>query len=230
MAVANTQATYAAKDWMKLGNYFTAEAMTREFLDSFVCTDLIRAQLKQVDVASFANVVDPFTTKMLEEAGESRGLQEMIGYQMVNRGEGTKKLHLQFEKLAIKLQEVPLTNIDITIQRVAEEVKDDRLPERFALGLLIKAVLNDDQYAFDLIGGEVSSYTETGDTASVTLTIPNKPPVPVRFKRENGQWKIDAIGFNERLLERLKLTTIWKQHSESATTEPSTPSSAPPET
>ena len=123
-----------------------------------------------------------------------------------------------------------MTNIDITIQRVAEEVKDDRLAERFALGLLIKAVLNDDQYAFDLIGGEVSSYTETGDTASVTLTIPNKPPVPVRFKRENGQWKIDAIGFNERLLERLKLTTIWKQHSESATTEPSTPSSAPPET
>jgi hypothetical protein len=38
--------------------------------------------------------------------------------------------------------------------------------------------------------------------------------VPIRFKRENGQWKIDAIGSNERLLERLKQTHVWKQHAE----------------
>ena len=62
--------------------------------------------------------------------------------------------------------------------------------------------------------GEVSSYTEIGDTASATLTIPNKPPVPIRFKRENGQWKIDAISSNERLLESLKQTRIWNQHAE----------------
>jgi serine/threonine protein kinase len=67
---------------------------------------------------------------------------------------------------------------------------------------------------FAALHGEVSSYTETGGTASATLTIPNKPPVPVRFKCENGQWKIDAIGSNERLLERLKQTKIWKQHAE----------------
>ncbi len=38
--------------------------------------------------------------------------------------------------------------------------------------------------------------------------------MPIRFKRENGQWKIDAIGSNERLLERLKQTKIWKQHAQ----------------
>jgi hypothetical protein len=214
MAVANARATYAAKDWMKLADYFTAEAMTREFLDSLVCTDLIRSQLKQVDEASRENVVDPLITRMLQEAGESRGLQEMISYHMVNRGEGTKELHLQFDKLATALQEVPLSEVDLTIQRASEEAKNDRLQDRFILGLLIKAALNDQQYAFDLIHGEVSSYTETGDTASATLTIPNKPPVPIRFQRENGQWRIDAIGSNERLLERLKQTKIWKQHAE----------------
>ncbi len=230
MAVANARATYAAKDWMKLADYFTAEAMTREFLDSLVCRDLIRARLNEDGQASSENVINPLTTKMLEEAGESPGLQEMIGYNMMNGGQGTLGLHLQLEKLATELREVPSTDVDLTIQRAAEELKHDRLAERFALGLLMKAAVNDEQYAFELIHGDVSSYTETGDTASATLTIPNKPPVPIRFKRENGQWKIDAIGSNERLLERLKQTKIWKQHSESGTAEPTTPSSAPPET
>ena len=34
MAVANARATYAAKHWMKLEDYFTAEALTREFLNA----------------------------------------------------------------------------------------------------------------------------------------------------------------------------------------------------
>jgi len=214
MAVANARALYAAKNWMKLADYFTAEAMTREFLDSLVCTDLIRSQLTQVDEASRENVVDPLTTKMLQEAGESRGLEELIGYHMLNRGQGKIGLHLQFDKLAVALMDVPLSDVDLNIQKASEEVKNDRLEDRFVLGLLIKAALNDEQYAFDLIHGEVSSYTETGDKASATLTIPNKPPVPIRFKRENGQWKIDAIGSNERLLERLKQTHVSKQHAE----------------
>jgi hypothetical protein len=214
MAVANAQATYAAKDWMKLDNYFTAGAMTREFLDSLVIIDLIRAQLKRGNLESKTIFVDSLVQQLFEEAGESAGLREMIGLHMADQGQGFAGLHSQFEKVVTVLQEVPLTEVDITIQRDSEELKNDRLVDRFVLGLLLKAAMHDPEHAFDLIHGEVSSYSETGDTASATLTIPNKPPVPIRFKRENGQWKIDAIGSNERLLERLKQTKTWKQHAE----------------
>jgi hypothetical protein len=230
MAVTNARATYAAKDWMKLADYFTAEGMTRELLDSPVATEFVRPRLDASGVASEKSDVDSLKLKMLIEAGESPALGEMIQSHMANPSQGIEGLNEQFQKLTNALQEVPLNEMDLTIQKASEELKNDRLEERFVLGLLIKAVQHDEQYAFDLIGGEVSSYIETGDKASATLTIPNKPPVPIRFKRENGQWKIDAIGSNERLLERLKFTTIRKQHSESATTEPSTPSSLPPET
>ncbi len=214
MAVANTRATYQAKDWMKLDNYFTAGAMTREFLDSLVSMDLIRAQLKRGNLESKTIFVDSLVQQLFEEAGESAGLREMIGFHMADQGQGFSGLHSQFEKVITVLQKVPLTDVDITIQRTAEELKNDRLVDRFILGLLIKAAMHDPEHAFDLIHGEVSSYTETGDTASATLTIPNKPPVPIRFQRENGQWKIDAIGSNERLLERLKQTHVSKQHAE----------------
>jgi len=226
MAVTNARATYAAKDWMKLDNYFTAGAMTREFLDSLICMDLIRAQLKRGNLESKTIFVDSLVQQLFEEAGESVGLREMIGFHMADQGQGFSGLHSQFEKVITVLQKVPLTDVDITIQRDAEELKNDRLVDRFVLGLLIKAAMHDPEHGFDLIHGEVSSYTETGDAASATLTIPNKPPVPIRFKRENDHWKIDAIGSNERLLERLKQTKAWKQ-AESATLENTTPSSTP---
>jgi len=68
-----------------------------------------------------------------------------------------------------------------------------------------------DQNEFGLLRGELSAPVENGDTASATLainTIPDQSPVPIRFKREDGQWKIDAIGSNESLLQGLQPTKL----------------------
>ena len=120
---------------------------------------------------------------------------------------------IDFEKLFIELQGTPLSDVDAAVEQATHAMPKDILKNAFALLRLTLAATDDDEFEFELASGEVSSYTETGDTASATLTIPNKPPVPIRFKRENGQWKIDAIGSNERLLERLKQTKIWKLNS-----------------
>ncbi len=185
----------------------------------------------------------------MEEVARSPALSEMLGKAIVADTQGANGTELRLEDLIQQLQGASPDDVDAIIERATKGVPQETLRQVFAMWALSIAVIGEEVFEIELLNAEVSSYTEAGDTASATLTIPRRKlpvtflgkspielddtfwadgPIPIRFKRENGQWKIDAIGSNERLLERLKLTTIWKQHSESATTEPSTPSSTPP--
>jgi tRNA A-37 threonylcarbamoyl transferase component Bud32 len=200
MPVANARAVYAAKDWMKLADQFTGEAMIREFLNAKAFGEAMEIRIENDDSAT-----EEWVTKYSQQYGEavarSPELSEVSG-QVISTPE-IDVLHL-----------TAASDIDTALANGVKDMPGDACRKAFALWGLTSAVLDNDEFEFELEKGEVSSYTETGDTASATLTIPNKPPVPIRFKRVNGQWKIDAIGSNERLLERLKQTKIWKQHAE----------------
>lgn len=214
MAVANARATYAAKDWMKLDNYFTAGAMTREWV------------IAMADVERLSENVEVQSTdfqKRLSERFEAETLRTPETKEMVRIGSGEEAQSSDFNNthlrpLMSELAGVSATDVDGPIARVTKAIPLQTLKQHFGWSVLTKWIVTeqglDGPSDFAALHGEVSSYTETGDTASATLTIPNKPPVPIRFQRENGQWKIDAIGSNERLLERLKQTKIWKQHAE----------------
>ncbi len=213
MAVANARATYAAKNWMKLADYFTAEAMTREYLNANALGEVLEARFNDAGTAS-AGLANNYSQRMLEEVARSPELAEMLGKAIVGQAQELEDPEINFEKLIVELHAVQLGDVDTTIERAAKAMPQETLRNGFAMWALTTTIMTDEEFELEFLDGEVSSYTETGGTASATLTIPNKPPVPIRFKRENGQWKIDAIGSNERLLERLKQTKIWKQHTE----------------
>jgi serine/threonine protein kinase len=200
MAVANARAVYTAKDWMKLADHFTAEAMIREFLNAKAFGEAMEIRIENDDSAT-EEWVAKYSQQYGEAVARSPELSEVSG-QVISTPE-IDVLHL-----------TAASDIDTALANGVKDMPGDAYRKAFALWGLTSAVLDNDEFEFELEKGEVSSYIETGDTAAATLTIPNKPPVPIRFKRVNGQWRIDAIGSNERLLERLKQTKIWKQHAE----------------
>jgi hypothetical protein len=229
MAVANARATYAAKDWMKFADHFTASAMTREILNSMAFGDAIDVHLNEEGAA------EDHQKRVMQEVARSPALSEMLGKAIVADGQGANGTELRLEDLIQQLQGASPDDVDAIIERATKGVPQETLRQVFAMWALGIAVIGEEVFEFDLVNGELSSYTKADDTASATLTIPRRKlpvtflgkspielddtfwadgPIPIRFKRENGQWKIDAIGSNERLLERLKHTKIWKQHAE----------------
>ena len=213
MAVTNARATYAAKNWLKLADYFTPAAQEREILQYVAFCDALELQLNQGNAAA-DDLASSYSHGFLEEVARSPEFGKILGEGFADRNRPPGDREINPEVLITELLSVQSSKVDATIERAVNELLRENLRQGCALWALSTAVKIDDDLAFELKDGEVASYTETGDTASATLTIPNKPPVPIRFKREDGQWKIDAIGSNERLLERLKQTKIWKQHAE----------------
>jgi len=234
MAVANARATYAAKNWIKLSDYFTADAMTREWIIGMVDVERLSesAELN-------AEVWNRFSQRLEEETRSPENAEMVrIGSGEENKQSDFNNTHLR--PLMSELAGLSATDFDASIQRVTKEVPLQTLKQHFGWTVLTRWLVTeqglDRPSDFAALHGEVSSYTETGDTASATLTIPDPDKqisgvhfksfneidyvdsasltIPIRFKRENGQWKIDAIGSNERLLDRLKQTIAWKQHAE----------------
>ncbi len=216
MAVANARATYAAKDWRKFSEYLTPSAQAREILQYYAFVEALERQVNQSNAAG-EELANRDSREFLEEVSRSAPIAKIFGEAFANRNRAPGDREMNPDVLITELLSVPSSEVDATIERSVTSV-DQLLHKNLEQGCVLwassTAVKVDDDCDFELAHGEVTSYTETGDTASATLTIPNKPPVPIRFKRENGQWKIDAIGSNERLLERLKQTKIWKQHAE----------------
>ncbi len=214
MAVANARATYGMKNWMQVSDYFSAESMTREWVIAMADAEGLNEKLE----VNSTDVQKRFSQRVEEETRRTAETAEMV---RIGSGEEYKQSdfnNTHLRPLMSELAGVSAASIDGPIERVTKAIPLQTLKQHFGFQVLVRWLFTvqglDGASDFAALYGEVSSYTETGDTASATLTIPNKPPVPIRFKRENGQWKIDAIGSNERLLERLKQTKIWKQHAE----------------
>ena len=171
----------------------------------------------------------------MQEVARSPSLSEMLGKAIVADVQGANGTELRLEDLIQQLQGASPDDVDAIIERATKGVPQETLRQVFAMWALSIAVIGQEVFEFDLVNGELSSYTKADDTASAMLNIPGwqlpvtirgkspteldetfqaTGPIPIRFKRENGQWKIDAIGSNERLLERLKQTKTWKQHAE----------------
>jgi hypothetical protein len=226
--VKNARATYAAKEWMKLADYFTNAGQARELLQFYALQSRVDIALDEVAKRS-----DNYLTQELAKLPE---IAATIHHEWNALNPST-----QFEALSLQFRNIDPVGVDTRMVEAAQSFPSESLRKGFAIWGLMSSVFSESSaleptsrtnidigLEFELASGEVSSYTESGDTASATLTIPDKPPVPIRFKRENDQWKIDAIGSNERLLERLRQTKAWK-HVESVTSESSTPSSPPQE-
>ena len=219
MAVANAQATYAAKDWMKLADHFTSAGQSRELLQFY-------ALKHDVEVSSDEQASPEEEARMNKNLEVEVARLSALGLDL-DQEWGSDNPLLLLQAVAAQLRGVDAAGVDAHIVQAAGSMRQDTLRNGLALWGMYSFVYGqsithastertagDFGLAFELADGEVSSYTETSDTASATLTIPNKPPVPIRFRRENGQWKIDAIGSSARLLERLKQTKIWKQYAE----------------
>lgn len=125
------------------------------------------------------------------------------------------------DELVRQLSNSPSEQVDAILSAATKLHLREHLRAAYGMMVLVLMATGDPELQPELFRGEVTSYSETGDTASAQLTVPNQPAIPIRFRREDGRWKIDAIGSNERLIEKVR--QIAQEKAESGKAEKETP-------
>jgi len=211
MAVANVRAAYTMQQWTKLADYFTQEAILRELV-------IANAYGEQQTQDWSDRRSEEFYTRVQDLVARHSEFSAVL--KAVESGESSIGLpEIDVDNLILQLAKCPPQDVDAVLSAAIQHHSRTDVRVAFGMFALCLTASAEPKFQPELLRGEVSSYSETGDTATATLTIPNEPPVPIRFKRENGQWKIDAVGSNERLIERVK-PLAEKLEKEKAAKEP----------
>ncbi|MBL8812812.1 MAG: serine/threonine protein kinase [Planctomycetaceae bacterium] len=200
-AVANVRAAYKTEQWSKLADYFTNEGIVREILNGSSYVEAVQNRFWS------GRAAEEYHARVTKMSGDLTG--EI----------GLPNPEVNTDELVRQLSNSPSEEVDALLSAATKLHPREHLRAAYGVMALVLIATGDPELQPELLKGDVSSYSETGDSATATLTIPNEPPVPVRFKRENGQWKIDAIGSNERLIERVK-PLAEKLEKEKAAKEP----------
>lgn len=186
MAIANVRAAHNTEQWTKLADYFTDEGIVREILNGSSYVEAVQNRFWS------GRAAEEYHARITKMSGDLTG--EI----------GLPNPEIDTDELVRQLSNSPSEEVDALLSAATKLHPREHLRAAYGVMALVLIATGDPELQPELLRGEVSSYSETGDSATATLTVPNEPPVPVRFKRENGQWKIDAIGSNERLIERMK--------------------------
>ena len=201
MAVANVRTAFTTHQWTKLADNLTQEAILREILNGSSLGFAIQHRYWS------GRAAEEFHARITKMSGDLAG------------DVGSPSPEIDTDELVRQLSNSPSEQVDKILSAATKLHPREHLRAAYGVMVLVMMATGDPELQPELLRGEVSSYSETGDTASATLTVPNEPAIPIRFRREDGRWKIDAIGSHERLLERVRQIAQEKAESEKAEKE-----------
>lgn len=219
MAIANARFAINNRNGAILNDQWTAAGKLRETL----LEAALRAKLTAIRLASgdkAAEIADEYSERMSQE------------YRLWTNNGDRLPPDVQERIIALAQASDP-EQLDSVLEKEAATLQPDQLRTSFIGAVILSLAFEAERPESALMGlrlSEVSSYSETGDVASAILSIPDQPPVPVRFRRESGIWKIDSIGSNERFLESLKQMTLLNDGSRLASATEVMPSAPTSET
>ncbi len=249
MAVANARSAYASKDWIGLSDSFSSAGQLRELLRAFAFGAAMELRWSKLGDDQAKELLTRYSRKHSEEIARSPQLLDLFG---ASRGEFSvvgkllpgKQLYGEpaagtqvankpedgLEGLILQLRDADASNADAVIDSAAETMPDEYPRHLFAIWALNTGLFGDDELEFELISGEVSSYSGSGDMASATITNAAGQSETIRFIFADGQWKIHAVGSAERLLRLLQQSTVSEQPAvPDAPVEKAVEEAAPPE-
>ena len=191
MAVANSKAAYESQEWMKVADCFTRTGKFRWYMaESWAVNQDKSGNLNDDQHSAYKSAVRSLST-FLEKARPADELSEQI----------ERQLHT----VQSSLIDGQPDDIDAILQESALSFSEDLGNAWFLLSVVNSATrgvrsFEPATHAFVDVQLEANEsaigyFQRSGEDA----------PIPVRFRLDSGQWKIDSIGTNAELQQQVRI-------------------------
>lgn len=188
LAIANVKAAYSAKDWSKLAESFTHEGRVSVFLMASSRMSMTLSTTEKQDEEIMAKLAGHLAKSELDGSADP-----------TSAGDAAK-----LTELLARLAETPGTGAEEIVHEISQIVSKPYTRAMMIYSVVTSDVIN--EFPFELAGCVVTNYEEAGNTANaVLIDTENAREIPVRFRQENGTWKIDGLYSPEMLHEQFLL-------------------------